>query len=124
MIRPAMMMSMMNSTRQLELLRGYRTRRERDVSISMMVGDIAIHAERTRRRMGELIELWERLVPAELASRTSLSGLRGGVLHVIVESSSANYELDRLLREGLTQELRRNFRGTLMRIKTRIGKFS
>jgi hypothetical protein len=38
---------------------------------------------------------------------------------VSVDSSSAAFELDRLLRGGLTNELGRRFRGTLVRVKIR-----
>jgi hypothetical protein len=69
-----------------------------------------------------LIELWEGLIPPELAARTALTSLRRGVLHVVVDSSSAGFELDRRLRGGLAHELRRQFRGTLVRVKTRVGR--
>src|SRR5688572_31570296 len=114
---------MIPAAMKLEKLRQFRRRRDRDTSIATVVGDIAVHTTRTQRRLGELIELWERLVPGAIAAQTSLVGLRGGVLHVIAETSAAHFELDRLLREGLTQELRRNFRGTLVRIRTRLGRF-
>lgn len=104
------------------MLREHRGRRERDPSIGKLVAGTAQHAERTQRKLGQLIGLWDELVPAELASHTSLSGLRHGVLHVIVDSSSAAYELDRLLRGGLTHQLQSRFRGSLVRVKTRIGK--
>ncbi len=57
-----------------------------------------------------------------LAGRTSLVGLRGGILEVRVDSSSVRFELDRLLRGGALEELRRRHRGSLLRIKIRIGE--
>ena len=113
---------MRSPIQQLQMLREYRGVRERDSSIGKLVAGTAQHAQRTQRKLGQLIALWEELVPADLASHTSLSGLRHGVLHVIVDSSSAAYELDRMLRGGLTQQLQARFRGSLVRVKARIGK--
>lgn len=110
------------SIQQLQMLREHRGTRERDTSITRLLAGTAQHAQRTQRKLGQLIALWEELVPARLASHTSLGGLRNGVLHVIVDSSSAAYELDRLLRGGLTEQLQSRFRGSLARVKTRIGK--
>ncbi len=76
---------------------------------------------RTEQRLGELIELWQEVIPAELADRTTLVALKGGVLHVDVESASTRYELDRLLRSGGLRRLQTSFRGTLLRIRLRIG---
>jgi predicted nucleic acid-binding Zn ribbon protein len=114
---------MRSPIQQLQLLRKHRSMRERDPSIGTLVTGTAQHTQRTQRKLGQLIALWEQLVPAELAAHTSLSGLRNGVLHVIVDSSSAAYELDRLLRGGLTQQVQARFRGSLARVKTRIGRF-
>ena len=110
------------SIHQIEFLRKIRARPGRDLSVAAVIADTASSAARTHKKLGELIELWERLVPEDIASHTSLASLRGGVLHVIVDSSSTSFELDRLLRCGLTNQLRREYRGTLVRIKTRLGK--
>jgi len=110
------------SIHQIEKLRKLRARPARDLSIAGVIADAASTAARTHKKLGELIELWERLVPADIAAHTSLTGLRGGVLHLIVDSSSTSFELDRLLRCGLTDQLRRQYRGTLVRVKTRIGR--
>ena len=116
------MVTMRSPIRQLEMLRKHRGTRERDPSIARTIAGTAQHAQRTQRKLGQLIALWEELMPADLASHTSLAGLRNGVLHVIVDSSSAAYELDRLLRGGLTVQLQQRFRGSLVSVKTRIGK--
>jgi hypothetical protein len=76
---------------------------------------------RTHRRLGEFIDLWERTVPPRLAAQTTVTGIRAGTAHVLVESSAALYELDRLLREGVEQTLRSQYRGTLIRVRLRIG---
>ncbi len=61
-------------------------------------------------------------MPAEIVARTRLTALRGGVARVVVDSASTAYELDRMLRGGLEQQLRRRFRGTLVRIRISIGE--
>ncbi|UCD74949.1 MAG: DUF721 domain-containing protein [Phycisphaerales bacterium] len=103
-------------------LRKHRGRRERDLSISAVISGIRRQADRTHKKLGELIGLWEELVPGQLAAGSRLTKLRGGVLHVEVDSSAASYELDRLLRNGLEGVLRERFRGTLTGIRLRVGR--
>lgn len=114
-------MLFMSRLDQVEALRKNRGSAARDVSIATIIVDTAADASRTHKKLGEMIELWEQLVPAELASHTSLTGLHRGILHVVVDSSSAAFELDRLMRSGLADQLRERFRGTLVRVKTRTG---
>jgi len=100
---------MSTAAEKLQQLRQQRGRRERDVSI---VGDIertASEATRVHRKMGEFIELWQSLVPAAIAGQTTIVSLRGGIVHVQVDSSAAGFELDRLLRGGLLVQLRSRF---------------
>ena len=106
--------------RQIEDLRRRRGRSGPELSIAKLIASTADHAKRTHKQLGELIEIWEESVPPELARRTSLTVLRGGVLHVSVDSSSIAFEIDRLLRGGLVDELRRRFRGTLVRVKVKL----
>ncbi len=112
---------MSRSIHQLEQLRKLRCRPQPDLSISALIANTATEATKSHKKLGELIELWERLVPAELASQTSLLGLRAGVLQVRVGSSAASFELDRLLRSGLLAQLRQQFRGSLVRVKLQVG---
>jgi hypothetical protein len=107
--------------RTIEELRRHRARPQRETSIAPIVGAWARNATRVQRRLGELIALWEELLPAEVASRTAVTGLRGGTLQVNVDSAAAMYELDRLLRGGLEQSLRERWRGSLMRVRVRLG---
>lgn len=86
-----------------------------------VVQSTAENARRTHKRLGSIIDLWELLVPAELATRTRIQHMRGGMLHVHVDSSATAYELDRLLREGLEQEIRSRYRGTLARVRVRVA---
>lgn len=106
----------------IERLRGYRGRRQRDLSISRQVAHLRHEADRVQRKLGALIDLWDATVPRHILPHTVLTGYRGGTLTVTVNSSSTAYELDRLLREGLLAELRQGFRGTLTRVRVRIGQ--
>ena len=115
------MLAMPHVAMRIEQLRQYRARPQRDVSIAGLIRSAATQASRTNRHLGQLIELWEQHVPAELAAKTTITALRGGVLHITVESSSVIYELDRLLREGLEQQLRSSYQGNLMRVRLRAG---
>ncbi|MCI0674605.1 MAG: DUF721 domain-containing protein [Phycisphaerales bacterium] len=112
---------MSRSLQQLQDLLAARTRPSRNLSIAPVIAATADNASRTHKKLGELIEIWETVVPEPLARHTSLTGLRRGVLQVTVDSSSSLFELDRQLRSGLTDQLRREFRGTLVRVKTRIA---
>src|SRR5262245_15070974 len=106
---------------ELERLRSRRARPERAVPIAATVSAIAADVRRTHKRHGELIELWERFVPADLAAQSSIVSFRGGVAQVQVESAAASFEIDRLLRSGVLATLRQNFSGTLTRIKVKVG---
>ena len=68
---------------------------------------MAQRADRTQQRLGAFVDLWEALLPAEVAGRTRVSALRGGVVMVVADSAATAYELDRRLRGGLESELRR-----------------
>jgi len=107
--------------RQLELLRERRVPPEPDLSIAGLVADQARYAQQTRAQLGQLIDLWFQVVPADLRERTSICSLRRGVLTVEADSAAVRFELDRLLREGLTDQLRRHFRGSLQRIRVRLA---
>ncbi len=115
-------MAMAEADHRLERLRQRRARFDADASIGGLVSGVAQRAEQTQRRLGALTDVWESLVPAEIVARTRLTGLRAGVARVVVDCASTAYELDRMLRGGMEQQLRRRFRGTLMRIRISIGE--
>lgn len=112
---------MVSAVDKLEQLRRNRARPGRDSSVVQTIASIASDIRRTHKKHGELIELWERFVPADLAAQTSITSLRGGIAQVQVESAAAGFEIDRWLRAGLLAQLRSNFSGTLMRVKLKVG---
>jgi hypothetical protein len=110
-----------DAAHDLERLRALRARPEPDPSIGHLVSATASDAKRTQQRLGAFIDLWEVALPAELSEHVYVAGLRGGVAYVVVDSASTGYELDRRLRGGLEQVLRRRYRGTLARIRITVG---
>ena len=111
---------MLDPISEIEKLRGLRSRKGRDLSILGAVEGIQSGARQSHKRLGELIDLWNELLPDELVAGSSLRGIRGGLPQVEVESSAVLYEIDRRLREGLLQELRSRYHGTLVRVKMRM----
>jgi hypothetical protein len=93
----------------------------RNIAIGDLIAGIRRESERTSRRFGALVELWEKMLPEAIVNETRLASLRGGVLVVIVASASVGYELDRLLREGAMAEMRGRYAGTLVRVSVRVG---
>jgi predicted nucleic acid-binding Zn ribbon protein len=113
---------MTDAAGQINRLRTWRVREPRDTAIAPLIAQTAAEARRTRTRLGSLVDLWEALVPGDLAAHSRVTALRGGVAHVTASSSSVAYELDRRLREGLQQQMRRAFGRTLVRVKITVGK--
>ncbi len=64
------------------------------------------------------------MLPDALASHTRVTAVRGGVVHVTVDTSATAYELDRRLREGLEQQMRRAYGKTFVRVRVKVGSSS
>ena len=100
---------------RLKRLRERRVWRERDLSLSFLPGQFKREVARPFKQLAGLAEAWQRLVPPELARHARLERLKGGVLHVAVDSSAHLYDLDRLMRQGLERELVRAATGSPVR---------
>ena len=107
---------------RLERLRSWRRAPDPDLAIEGLVARTAAEAKRAQQRLGSFVELWEGVIPSELAAHSRVTSLRAGVAHVTVDSSATAYEIDRRLREGLEQELRRAFGRTLVRVRLTVGR--
>ena len=105
----------------IEQLRKWRARPDFEVAIGSLIEAKLVEARRVRKRLGSFVELWETLLPDELASNTRVTAIRGGVVHVTVDTSASAYELDRRLREGLEQQMRRAYGKTFVRVKVKVG---
>jgi hypothetical protein len=114
---------MPDAAEQIARLQAQRSRPEPDRTIGDLVSSVVKEAKRAQGRLGSFVDLWEGLVPAEIASHTKVVAMRGGIAHVTVDTSSTAYEIDRRLREGLEQQLRRAYGKTLVRVKVTVGRF-
>lgn len=114
------MQRMRDPLAEIEQLRRHRSRAERDLSIRSIIESTAAALRRTERGLGELIELWHELLPPEVANHSELVGLRSGILEVAVHSASVRYQLDQALRGGALDELKRRYRGTLVRVRVKL----
>ncbi|HWB18759.1 MAG TPA: DciA family protein [Phycisphaerales bacterium] len=112
----------MDAQRKLNQLRGYRVKKDRDIGIRSAITDFAESSERTHKKLGSLAELWQQVMPAEIVRGTAITGLRSGVLHVAAESSAISFEVDRRLREGAEAHMRAMYRGTLLKVRVKVGK--
>lgn len=106
---------------QLERLRLFRGRRERDTSIASLINSIDRDLKRQDRAVGGADDAWQRLVPAELLQATRVISFARGVLVVAANSSACAFELDRALRGGLEGELRAALRAGSLRVRVRVG---
>ena len=107
--------------KHLENLRRWRNH-DRDLSLGFLEKQVRTEYGRAAKQLGKVVPHWERLVPAALLPHTRLDGLSRGVLRVTVSDASKHYELDRLLRGGLTRELQQAAGGAnLRRVKVQVG---
>jgi hypothetical protein len=109
--------------KHLDRLRGWRNHAEKDVSMDFLKDFLKQEVERPYKQLHEIAEVWQKLVPPELVKKTRLESLSRGVLKVAVGSSAALYELERLLRSGLENEIIRAHKGPAFRkISLRQGR--
>jgi predicted nucleic acid-binding Zn ribbon protein len=101
--------------RHLDRLRRHRNKPEPDLSMGFLQQQFKQQVEKPYKQLGGLAELWRQLVPEELQAHTRLESFQLGVLRVEVDSSARLYELDRLLRQGLQQQLIESHKGTALR---------
>lgn len=106
----------------LSNLRRWRNKAEPDLSLGFLPKFFKKEVQKPYQQLGALVEIWQRLIPPELAVQTRLQGLSRGVLQVVVGSSSALYQIDRLLRQGVQQQIITEHRGPAFRkIQLRVG---
>lgn len=116
------MASAQSAQARLDRLRGYRNRPEPDLSLAFVATQFKRQIEQPQRHLRQMAAVWQRLVPPELARHTRLAGLQRGTLKVVVDSSPRLFELDRLLRAGLHDQIIREHQGpACRRIKLSVG---
>lgn len=99
----------------LDGLRKHRNRKDPDLSLGFMRERFKREVQKPYEQLGELADVWTELVPKELASHTRLMSLNRGVLRVAVDSSGRLYELDRLLRSGVFDQIVTRHKGKAIR---------
>lgn len=110
-------MNPLRAARDLEKLRKYRVRGERDRHIGDEVVRQRTELEKVRKSLKGAGEAWGKVIPEAIAKRCRLVSLARGVLSVRTEDSATGYELDRFLRGGGLREVQRACTVTVSRIK-------
>ena len=90
-------------------------------SIEREVLSQAADLKKLEKRSASIGEAWGLVVPEVLAGKTTIDRLSRGVLTVRVADAPARYELDRFLRGGGLEELRRTARVSITRVKIVAG---
>ncbi len=104
-------------------LRERRNRKDPDLSLGFMREQFKRDVQKPHEQLGDLAEIWSQLLPDALTEHTRLVSLTRGVLRVSVDSSGRLYELDRLLRSGLFDELVTRHKGkAVKRVELKVGK--
>src|SRR5688572_6106479 len=103
--------------REIERLRGFKAPRARNLSLDAILAKEGAELRRSRKGMPGIAEAWATVIPPDLAARTTLVGLKRGVLSVRAADSAVRYELDRLLRSGGEARLCRLTSVALRRVK-------
>lgn len=75
------------------------------------------------QKMGRIAEVWQELVPANLAARCRLIGFDRGTLKVSMTSTTARSELESCLRSGLLRSLQTASKGALFRVKATVEAY-
>ena len=101
--------------RRLERIRDLRRPRRPDLSLAFLKPYFNRYIAKPHKQMKTIIEAWKQLVPENLFEHTRLESLRAGILRVGVDSSAHLYEMNRLLRSGLDQQLMRLAKTTDLR---------
>ncbi len=102
---------------KLDRLREMRVRPGRDLTVGSLVEGFARSAQKRHKATGGVAGALDEALPESLRGRMVLEGMRAGVAIIKVDDSSARFELDRWLRAGGLDEIRRISRTTVRRVK-------
>ena len=112
-----------HASQRLERLRKYRVRKAPDLSLAFLKNQFQRDVAKPHKQLGQLVSLWQQLLPPDLLEHTRLEGLSRGTLRVAVDSSPHLYQLDRLLSAGLERQLVQQHAGpAFRRVKLRVAK--
>ena len=105
----------------LDRMREFRGRRERDITVNRPVDAFEREFKDRHRALGDIIDAWNELSPLSVRGVVTISGLAQGTLTLTMTSSSASFEISRILRDGLEHTLVTRFPSRIRRIKVRVG---
>jgi hypothetical protein len=105
----------------IERARVYRAIRERDMSLETPVAMFQRQCAERQRAIGDVIDLWNSIAPAEVRTSASIASLAQGTLTISVAGASASFELSRVLRDGLERTLVDRMPTRIRRVKVRVG---
>jgi hypothetical protein len=105
----------------IDRMRVYRGRSEPDLSIGAMAASLERATAQRQRVLGDVIDLWNEVAPERVRGYAAIEGLGQGTLTLTVTSSSASYELSRVLRDGLERTLVERMPARIKRVKVRVG---
>jgi len=75
------------------------------------------------RQLARLGEVWDEIIPEEIAQHTALDSYSRGVLSVLVDSAPHRFQLRALLDGGLKREIQQRFIGPIDKIRLVPGQF-
>lgn len=108
--------------KHLDNLRKWRNFKGRDVSMDFLSPWFKQEVAKPFKQMHGIGHVWAELIPPEIGTHCRLERYSRGTLTVHVDSSAMLFELDRLLRSGLQQQLTQASRpAALSRIKLVVG---
>lgn len=105
------------AAQRLERLRRYRATHPGAPTLANELKRQTATLAKQYRSLHGLGEAWGRVVPAEIGKTVQIVSLRRGVLTVRCGDSAAGYLLDRWLRDGGLEALRRHSPAALTRVK-------
>lgn len=76
------------------------------------------------RQLSKLGEIWDEVIPEEIADHTALESFNRGILKVMVDSAPHRFQLQTLLTGGLMREIRARFGGAIQKIRLVPGQFA
>ncbi len=105
----------------IDRMRVYRGRADPDLSVASMAASLERATSQRQRALGDVIDLWNELAPERVRGFVTIEGVGQGTLTLTVASSSASYELSRVLRDGLERTLVDRMPTRIRRVKIRVG---
>lgn len=75
------------------------------------------------KQLSRLSQIWDEVVPEEIAEHTALESYRRGILKVLVDSAAHRFQLRTMLDGGLRKAIQQRFSGPIDKIRLVPGQF-